>query len=102
MEAGERLNLDNSVAARYLVGEFKGEDGRPYLMLVNRDLAHSIHFSIKLKAAGPAYKADFPLYEPGGRLWRRNGLAGPRRGDSVEAAMSCALCPHVINPKNVR
>ena len=41
--------VDKSVAARYLLGEFKGEDGRPYLMLVNRDLAHSIHFSIKLK-----------------------------------------------------
>ena len=48
----EQVNVstvDNSVAARYLVGEFKGEDGRPYLMLVNRDLAHSIQFSIKLK-----------------------------------------------------
>ena len=43
------LTADKSVAARYLLGEFKGEDGRPYLMLVNRDLAHSIHFSIKLK-----------------------------------------------------
>ena len=41
--------VDNSVAARYLVGEFEGEDGRPYLMLVNRDLAHSIQFSIKLR-----------------------------------------------------
>jgi hypothetical protein len=40
---------DKSFAARYLLGEFKGEDGRPYLMLVNRDLSHSIHFSIKLK-----------------------------------------------------
>jgi hypothetical protein len=40
---------DKSVAARYLLGEFKGEDGRPYLMLVNRDLAHSILFSIKLR-----------------------------------------------------
>jgi len=40
---------DKSVAARYLLGEFKGDDGRPYLMLVNRDLAHSIRFSIKLK-----------------------------------------------------
>jgi hypothetical protein len=40
---------DKSVAARYLVGEFKGEDGRPYLMLVNRDLSHSINISIKLR-----------------------------------------------------
>jgi hypothetical protein len=40
---------DKSVAARYLLGEFKGEDGRPYLMLVNRDLSHSLNFSIKLK-----------------------------------------------------
>lgn len=40
---------DKSVAARYLLGEFKGEDGRPYLMLVNRHLSHSMHFSIKLK-----------------------------------------------------
>ncbi|MGO8737106.1 MAG: hypothetical protein ACLQVM_30445 [Terriglobia bacterium] len=40
---------DKPVAARYLLGEFKGEDGSPYLMLVNRDLSHSISFSIKLK-----------------------------------------------------
>ncbi len=40
---------DPSVAARYLLGEFKGEDGKPYLMLVNRDLSRSMHFSIKLK-----------------------------------------------------
>jgi hypothetical protein len=40
---------DKSVAARYLLGEFKGDDGKPYLMLVNRDLAHSIRFSIKLR-----------------------------------------------------
>jgi hypothetical protein len=40
---------DKSVAARYLLGEFKGDDGRPYLMLVNRDLAHSMLFSIKLR-----------------------------------------------------
>ena len=48
----ERVNAstgDKTVAARYLVGEFKGEDGRPYLMLVNRDLSHSIQFSIKPK-----------------------------------------------------
>jgi hypothetical protein len=40
---------DKSVAAHYLLGEFKGADGRPYLMLVNRDLAHSMQFSVKLR-----------------------------------------------------
>ena len=92
---------DKSVAARYLLGEFKGEDGRPYLMLVNRDLAHSIHFSIKLRQPHHAYKADFPLHQPGGRLWRRNGLAGARRGDSVEAAVSRARCPQVSDSDTI-
>jgi len=41
--------VDKSVAARYLLGEFKGQDGSPYLMLVNRDLSHSMNFSIRLK-----------------------------------------------------
>jgi len=36
-------------AAHYLLGEFKGEDGRAYLMLVNRDLSRSIQFSIRLR-----------------------------------------------------
>lgn len=40
---------DKSVPARYLLGEFKGQDGSPYLMLVNRDLSQSMNFSIKLK-----------------------------------------------------
>jgi hypothetical protein len=40
---------DKALAARYLVGEFKGDDGKPYLMLVNRDLLHSINFSVKLR-----------------------------------------------------
>jgi hypothetical protein len=40
---------EKSLAARYLVGEFKGDDGRPYVMLVNRDLEHSINFAIKLR-----------------------------------------------------
>ena len=49
VEQVKASTADKSVAARYLVGEFKGEDGRPYLMLVNRDLSHSINISIKLR-----------------------------------------------------
>jgi hypothetical protein len=33
----------------FLVGEFKDSSGKPYLMIVNRDLEHSLHYRIELK-----------------------------------------------------
>ncbi len=51
---------DKSVEARYLLGEFRDQVGKPYLMLVNRDLAHSMHFSIKLKSSGLNLKRISP------------------------------------------
>jgi len=37
------------VQGRFLVGEFVDETGRPYLMLVNKDLNNSFRYSIKLR-----------------------------------------------------
>lgn len=37
------------VAARFLVGEFADRDGKPYLMIVNRNLQYSMRFSLKLR-----------------------------------------------------
>lgn len=38
--------------ARYLVGEFEDQQGRPYFMLVNKSLAHSFRFDVRLKREG--------------------------------------------------
>lgn len=40
-----------SVAARFLVGEFEDEKGRPCLMIVNKDLTYSFRFDIEFKRA---------------------------------------------------
>ncbi len=37
---------------RYLIGEFEDSQKRPYLMLVNKELAQSFRFNIQLKEAG--------------------------------------------------
>ena len=37
---------------RFLVGEFVDDHGRPYFMLVNKDLKHSFHFGITLRKSG--------------------------------------------------
>jgi hypothetical protein len=39
-----------SVAARFLVGEFEDDQGRRYLMIVNKDLIYSFRFDIDFKA----------------------------------------------------
>jgi hypothetical protein len=40
------------VQGRLLVGELEDEEGRPYLILVNKDLNHSFRYNIKLKKEG--------------------------------------------------
>jgi len=40
------------IPARFLVGEFEDQQGRPYLMVVNKDLRHSFLFGVRLKQAG--------------------------------------------------
>ncbi len=40
------------VAARFLIGEFEDAQGRPYFMIVNKDLAQSFRFRIELKREG--------------------------------------------------
>jgi hypothetical protein len=40
------------VQGRFLVGEFTDEQGRPYLMLVNKDLSNSFRYRIDLKDPG--------------------------------------------------
>jgi hypothetical protein len=39
-------------AGRFLVGEFEDPDGRPYFMIVNKDLKYSFQFKIRLKQEG--------------------------------------------------
>jgi hypothetical protein len=40
------------IQGRFLVGEFADDQGRPYLMLVNKDLNNSFRYRIDLKASG--------------------------------------------------
>jgi len=40
------------VQARFLIGEFTDESGRPYLMLVNKDLNNSFQYKINLRKPG--------------------------------------------------
>jgi hypothetical protein len=40
------------VQARFLVGEFVDDRGRPYFMLVNKDLNHSFRYRVELREAG--------------------------------------------------
>lgn len=40
------------IAGQFLIGEFEDPQGRPYLMLVNKDLNHSFRFAIHLKQPG--------------------------------------------------
>lgn len=39
----------NPVAGRFLMGEFEDGQGRPYLMLVNKDLQHCFQFQLQLR-----------------------------------------------------
>ena len=38
--------------ARYLIGEFEDAQGRPYFMIVNKDLSQSFRFRVELKREG--------------------------------------------------
>lgn len=40
------------VAGRFLIGEFRDSGGRPYFMIVNKDLRNSFQFQVELKDAG--------------------------------------------------
>ncbi|HEY7212084.1 MAG TPA: hypothetical protein VH477_17550 [Bryobacteraceae bacterium] len=40
------------VAGRFLVGEFEDDGGRPYFMLVNKDLKNSFQFRVHLRQSG--------------------------------------------------
>ncbi|HUZ47044.1 MAG TPA: hypothetical protein VMW54_10450 [Terriglobia bacterium] len=42
-------HLKPSAPAPYLIGEFMGSDGHPFLMFVNKDLGNSISYAIHLK-----------------------------------------------------
>ena len=37
---------------RFLIGEFEDASGRPYFLIVNKDLNHSFRFSVQLKKQG--------------------------------------------------
>jgi hypothetical protein len=51
------------VGGRFLLGEFEDERHRPYFMLVNKDLANSFEFKIRLR-------------RPGGKLFRISPYTG--------------------------
>jgi len=40
------------VAARFLVGEFEDDRGRPHFLIVNKDLNNSFRFAVNLKQEG--------------------------------------------------
>ena len=40
------------VAGRFLIGEFEDENGRPYFLIVNKDLNNSFQFQIHLRQEG--------------------------------------------------
>ena len=40
------------VAGRFLMGEFADGDGRPYFLIVNKDLKNSFQFKVRLKQEG--------------------------------------------------
>ncbi|MCL4401718.1 MAG: hypothetical protein M1436_03505, partial [Acidobacteria bacterium] len=44
-----RQSTKNPTPGRYLIGEFQDGRGRPYLMLVNKNLSQSYSFEIRLK-----------------------------------------------------
>jgi hypothetical protein len=48
---------------RFLIGEFEDERGRPYFMLVNKDLNNSFQFKIRLR-------------RPEGKLWQVSQYSG--------------------------
>lgn len=59
-----RQNLVRSpAAARFLVGEFEDTHGRPYFMIVNKDLSNSFQFVVELT-------------KPGGKLTRISPYSG--------------------------
>lgn len=41
-----------AVVGRFLIGEFEDDRGRPYFLLVNKDLKNSFHFRIHLRETG--------------------------------------------------
>jgi hypothetical protein len=51
VEMTQRL-VQTPATARFLIGEFEDADHRPYLMLVNKDLAQSFRFALHLKQEG--------------------------------------------------
>lgn len=52
VQSAELLKDDvNPAAGRYLIGEFQDGKGRPYLMIVNKDLSRSFRFEVRLRDA---------------------------------------------------
>ena len=56
---------------RFLVGEFEDEQGRPYFMLVNKDLNNSFQVKVHLRKAG-------------GKLWQVSQYSGKEEAFSGE------------------
>ncbi len=50
--ADSKYLADVTGSGQFVVGEFEGADGTPYVMVVNKDLHQSTHFGVRFKQEG--------------------------------------------------
>jgi hypothetical protein len=50
--------LEKISAGSFVIGEFQSSAGQPYIMVVNKDMQHSVSFSIKFKAPGKVLRTS--------------------------------------------
>lgn len=78
--AGTPLVEDLRSGGRFLVGEFADADGRPWLMLVNKDLKTSTAFRVKLRNAKASLTRISPASGKEGPLGTEGGWLAPGAG----------------------
>ena len=71
------------VGGRFLIGEFEDAQGRPYFLLVNKDLNNSFEFKIHLRQPGGKLWQVSQYTGKEEAVWRRNGLDCTRRRSLV-------------------
>jgi hypothetical protein len=62
VEMTQRM-VRSPAGGRFLIGEFEDEAGRPYILLVNKDLSNSFQFKVRLR-------------QPEGKLWQISPYTG--------------------------
>ena len=91
------------LGARFLIGEFEDQRGRPYFMIVNKDLAQSFRFRVELKREGQAH-SHVALFGPRRAFRPRDGLAGAggrRAPAGRESALKVAQAVKPAEPRVV-